>query len=73
LPADNKWFTRLVVAAEVVEALDSLGLQYPKVTAAALRDLEKARRILRKRALIACTPVLALAHGPTRSWRASGV
>jgi len=48
VPADNKWFTRLVVAAEVVEALDSLGLKYPKVSGAALRDLEKARQILRK-------------------------
>ena len=48
VPADNKWFTRLVVAAEVVQALDRLGLQYPKVTGAARRELEKARRILRK-------------------------
>ena len=48
VPADNKWFTRLVVAAEVVEALDRLGLKYPKVTGAARRELEKAREILRK-------------------------
>jgi PPK2 family polyphosphate:nucleotide phosphotransferase len=48
VPADNKWFTRLVVAAEVVEALDRLGLKYPKVSGAALGDLEKARQILRK-------------------------
>jgi len=48
VPADNKWFTRLVVAAEVVQALDRLGLQYPKVTGAARRELETARRILRK-------------------------
>jgi len=48
VPADNKWFTRIVVAAEVVEALDRLGLKYPKVTGAARRELEKARQILRK-------------------------
>jgi PPK2 family polyphosphate:nucleotide phosphotransferase len=48
VPADNKWFTRLVVAAEVVEALERLGLNYPKLTGAARRDLEKARQILRK-------------------------
>ena len=48
VPADNKWFTRLVVAAEVVEALDRLGLKYPKVAGAARSDLEKARQILRK-------------------------
>ena len=48
VPADNKWFTRLVVAAEVVEALDRLGLEYPKVSGAARDELEKARQILRK-------------------------
>jgi len=48
VPADNKWFTRLVVAAEVVDALDRLGLKYPKVSGAARKDLEKAGRILRK-------------------------
>jgi len=48
VPADNKWFTRLVVAAEVVEALDRLGLKYPTVTGSARSDLEKARQILRK-------------------------
>jgi PPK2 family polyphosphate:nucleotide phosphotransferase len=43
VPADNKWFTRLVVAAAVVEALDSLDLHYPKVTKAQFKDLEAAR------------------------------
>jgi PPK2 family polyphosphate:nucleotide phosphotransferase len=48
VPADNKWFTRLVVAAEVVDALNRLGLKYPKLSGAALGDLDKARQILRK-------------------------
>jgi len=48
VPADNKWFTRLVVAAEVVDALDRLGLKYPKLSGAARGDLDKARQILRK-------------------------
>lgn len=39
VPADNKWFTRVVVAAAVIEALDSLGLGYPKVSAAHRKDL----------------------------------
>lgn len=34
VPADNKWFTRLVVAGAVIDALDSLNLEYPKVSAA---------------------------------------
>ena len=46
VPADNKWFTRVVVAAAVVEALDSLGLHYPEVSDAARKDLEKAREDL---------------------------
>jgi PPK2 family polyphosphate:nucleotide phosphotransferase len=46
VPADNKWFTRLVVAAAMVEALDCLDLKFPTVSGAALRDLKKARHIL---------------------------
>jgi PPK2 family polyphosphate:nucleotide phosphotransferase len=32
VPADNKWFTRLVVAEAVVDALEAMDLRYPKVT-----------------------------------------
>jgi len=48
VPADNKWFTRLVVAAEVVEALDKLDLKFPSVTGEARQELAKARKILMK-------------------------
>jgi len=47
VPADNKWFTRLVVAAAVIDALDGLDLHYPKVTAEQERALQAARRDLR--------------------------
>ena len=47
VPADNKWFTRLVVAAALVEALDRLKLDYPKVTGEALKELEKAGKALK--------------------------
>jgi PPK2 family polyphosphate:nucleotide phosphotransferase len=46
VPADNKWFTRLVVAAAVIDTLWSLGLQYPKVDDATKTKLVKARREL---------------------------
>lgn len=46
VPADNKWFTRLVVAAALVSALEKLKLEYPKVSGAALKDLAKARKAL---------------------------
>jgi len=48
VPADNKWFTRLVVAAEVVEALDGLNLKFPSVTDETRSELAKARKILMK-------------------------
>jgi len=46
VPADNKWFTRLVVAAAIVEAVEKLDLQYPKVTLEQKEDLAAARREL---------------------------
>src|SRR5262245_35516776 len=46
VPADNKWFTRVVVAAAVIEALDSLDLAYPKVGKKKLEELEAARQAL---------------------------
>jgi PPK2 family polyphosphate:nucleotide phosphotransferase len=46
VPADNKWFTRIVVAAAVVDALDSLDLQYPKVTGRQRKELAAAREAL---------------------------
>jgi PPK2 family polyphosphate:nucleotide phosphotransferase len=46
VPADNKWFTRVVVAAAVIEALDELGLKYPKVSDSKLKELAAAKRAL---------------------------
>jgi PPK2 family polyphosphate:nucleotide phosphotransferase len=43
VPADNKWFTRLIVAAAIVEAMASLDLTYPKVDAAKKKELAAAR------------------------------
>jgi PPK2 family polyphosphate:nucleotide phosphotransferase len=46
VPADNKWFTRVVVAAAVVDTLASLDLKYPKVDKAKLKELDAAKRAL---------------------------
>ncbi len=46
VPADNKWYTRVVVAAAVIEALSSLGLHYPKVSKAKLKELAAVRKTL---------------------------
>ena len=49
VPADNKWYTRLVVAAAIVEAMDALELAYPVVDAAQRRELAAARAALARR------------------------
>jgi PPK2 family polyphosphate:nucleotide phosphotransferase len=50
VPADNKWFTRAVIAAAVVDALASLDLHYPRLDAGQRRGLARARReLLRER------------------------
>ena len=46
VPADNKWFTRVVVAAAVIETLASLNLAYPQVGKDKLKELDVARQAL---------------------------
>ena len=46
VPADNKWFTRLVVAAAIVDALKGLKLAYPKVDGERKAELAAARKEL---------------------------
>lgn len=46
VPADNKWFTRTVVAAAIVDALASLDLHYPKVDRARIAQLAEAKQAL---------------------------
>jgi len=50
IPADNKWFTRLVVAAATADALEGLHLSYPKTSAAQRKELEAQRAALEKEA-----------------------
>jgi hypothetical protein len=48
VPADNKWFTRLVVSSVVVETLESMKLAYPTVDAATKKELAAAKKELQK-------------------------
>ena len=49
VPADNKWFTRLVVAEVVIETMEKLKLRYPKLDATQRRELKAAMaRLLRE-------------------------
>ena len=46
VPADNKWFTRVIVAAAIIDALEALDLKFPEMTAPQKQQLEGARAAL---------------------------
>ena len=46
VPADNKWFTRLIVGGAIVETVAELDLTYPKIDAGKKKELELAREAL---------------------------
>ncbi|HUM48156.1 MAG TPA: polyphosphate kinase 2 family protein [Chitinophagales bacterium] len=46
IPADNKWYTRVIVAATIIETLAGLDLHYPKVGAAKLKEIAEAKELL---------------------------
>jgi PPK2 family polyphosphate:nucleotide phosphotransferase len=46
VPADNKWFSRVIVAAAVIDALADLDLHYPKVSDEKLKELAAAKKAL---------------------------
>lgn len=46
VPADNKWYTRVVVAAAIVDAMEELKLSYPKVSGEERKRLQAARKAL---------------------------
>jgi polyphosphate kinase 2 (PPK2 family) len=46
VPADNKWFSRLLVAAAIVEAVENLDLAYPTVDAKKKEELQTMRAAL---------------------------
>jgi PPK2 family polyphosphate:nucleotide phosphotransferase len=49
VPADNKWFTRLVISTVVVDTLESLDLAYPKVSDEKRKELQAAKTSLLKK------------------------
>jgi len=46
VPADNKWFTRLIVASAIIQALDEPNLSFPEVDKAKKKELEAVRHSL---------------------------
>lgn len=48
VPADHKWFTRMVVAGALVQELQALGLDFPKIEGKALKELQDVGKALKK-------------------------
>lgn len=48
VPADHKWFARMVVAAALVQEIETLHLDYPKVEGKALEELRKVEKALKR-------------------------
>ena len=48
VPADHKWFARVVIGSAIVSALDGLDLQFPKVDKAELSEFRKVRQALQE-------------------------
>ena len=46
VPADHKWFARVVIGSTIVSALDKLDLQFPKVDKSELSEFKKVREAL---------------------------
>jgi PPK2 family polyphosphate:nucleotide phosphotransferase len=50
IPANHKWFARLVVVAAIIDGLESLHPQFPSLTADKRQELEEGGKILRRQA-----------------------
>jgi hypothetical protein len=46
VPADHKWFARVVIVSTIVAALDNLDLKFPKVDPASLQEFKQVREAL---------------------------
>ncbi len=50
VPADHKWFARVVIGSTIVAAMEKLDLQFPKVDKASLREFDRVREALEQEA-----------------------
>jgi PPK2 family polyphosphate:nucleotide phosphotransferase len=48
VPADHKWFTRMIVAGALVQELQTLDLDFPKIEGKALKELQDAAKALKE-------------------------
>jgi hypothetical protein len=62
VPADHKWFARVVIGSVIVNALDALDLQFPGIDAATLEEFKQVRKALEnedKKSAVVKKPVTA--------------
>jgi hypothetical protein len=48
VPADHKWFTHIAVSSALIQTLEDMDLQFPKVDKERRKQLEEARQALQK-------------------------
>jgi hypothetical protein len=48
VPADHKWFTHIAVSSAIIQTLEDMDLQLPKVDKVRRKQLEEARQALQK-------------------------
>jgi polyphosphate kinase 2 (PPK2 family) len=46
IPADHKWFARMLMVTVIVDVLDRLRLEFPNIDRAKLREIERMRKAL---------------------------
>ena len=66
IPADHKHVAWLIVSAAIIEALEGLKLEYPKVTGKALKELKKVARALESREVAVAPPCASAASSAKR-------
>jgi polyphosphate kinase 2 (PPK2 family) len=50
VPADHKWFARVVIGSTIVSAMEKLALEFPKVDKTSLREFDRVREALEQEA-----------------------
>jgi len=56
VPADNKWFTRMVVSAAVIDALNEMKLEFPKVDKPTRKELIEVQKVLENKGKVSSKP-----------------
>ena len=67
VPADHKWFARVVIGSTIVSALEKLDLKFPLVDGEALEKLTPIREALEQEAPVAEPKAVVMKTGPKKA------